>query len=75
MEQAPDYETDRCCAKPDHTICSPERRGNTYEAKRGPDAESAAAKERAFIEATRPTRNDLGSHPVGSSTLFLQETG
>ncbi len=32
---------------------------------RGVDAESAAAKERALIEATRPAHNDLGPRPVG----------
>jgi transposase len=43
------------------------------EAGRGLDAESAAARERAFIEATRSGRNDVGSRPVGADPVAIAE--
>jgi transposase len=43
------------------------------EAERGLDAESAAAKEQAFIEATRAGRNDVGSRPVGADPVAIAE--
>jgi len=43
------------------------------EAERGLDAESAAAKEQAFIEATRAGRNDVGSRPVGADPAAIAE--
>jgi len=44
------------------------------EAERGLDAESASAKEQAFIEATRAGRNDVGSRPVGADPVAIAET-
>ena len=43
------------------------------EAERGLDAESAAAREREFIEATRSGRNDVGSRPVGADPVAIAE--
>ncbi|MEU0486096.1 transposase [Streptosporangium sp. NPDC006013] len=43
------------------------------EAERGLDAESAAAKERAFIEATRAGRSDVGSRPAGADPVAIAE--
>ncbi|MFD8079206.1 transposase [Streptomyces sp. NPDC059718] len=43
------------------------------EAERGLDAESAAAKEREFIERTRRGRNDVGSRPVGADAVAIAE--
>ncbi|MEZ7129033.1 transposase [Nonomuraea sp. AD125B] len=43
------------------------------EADRGWDAEAAAAKERAFLEATRAGRNDVGSRPVGADPVAIAE--
>jgi transposase len=43
------------------------------EAERGLDAESVAAKEQAFIKATRAGRNDVGSRPVGADPLAIAE--
>ncbi|MEV3987252.1 transposase [Nonomuraea sp. NPDC049758] len=43
------------------------------EAERGLDAESAAAKERAFVEATRAGRNDVGSRPIGADPVAIAE--
>lgn len=43
------------------------------EAERGWDAEAAAAKERAFLEATRAGRNDVGSRPVGADPVAIAE--
>lgn len=43
------------------------------EAERGLDAESAAAKERAFLEATRAGRNDVGSRPTGADPVAIAE--
>lgn len=43
------------------------------EAERGLDAESAAAKERAFIEATRAGRSDVGSRPTGADPVAIAE--
>ncbi|MFB9840023.1 transposase [Actinoallomurus acaciae] len=43
------------------------------EAERGLDEEAAAAKERAFLEATRAGRNDVGSRPVGADPVAIAE--
>ena len=43
------------------------------EAARGLDAEATAAKERAFLEATRAGRNDVGSRPVGADPVVIAE--
>lgn len=43
------------------------------EAERGWDAESVAAKERAFLEATRAGRNDVGSRPAGADPVAIAE--
>jgi transposase len=43
------------------------------EAERGLDPESAAAKEQAFIEATRVGRNDVGSRPAGADRVAIAE--
>ncbi|MFI6900581.1 hypothetical protein ACIBKY_04940 [Nonomuraea sp. NPDC050394] len=43
------------------------------ETERGLDAESAAAKERAFLEATRAGRHDVGSRPVGADPVAIAE--
>jgi transposase len=43
------------------------------EAERGLDPESAAAKEQAFIEATRAGRSDVGSRPVGADPVAIAE--
>ncbi|GAX57923.1 transposase [Streptomyces olivochromogenes] len=43
------------------------------EAERGLDAESAAAKEREFIERTRCGRNDVGSRPIGADAVAIAE--
>ncbi|MER6515213.1 hypothetical protein ABT158_51100 [Nonomuraea sp. NPDC001636] len=43
------------------------------EAERGLDAESAAAKELAFLEATRAGRSDVGSRPVGADPVAIAE--
>jgi len=43
------------------------------EAGRGLDAQSAAVKEQAFIEATRAGRNDVGSRPVGADRVAIAE--
>jgi hypothetical protein len=43
------------------------------ETERGWDEESAAAKHRAFIEATRAGRNDVGSRPVGADPVAVAE--
>ncbi|MFD0884686.1 transposase [Streptosporangium algeriense] len=43
------------------------------EAARGLDAESAAAKERAFIEATRAGRSDVGSRPARADPVAIAE--
>jgi transposase len=41
------------------------------EAARGLDAESAAARQREFIEATRSGRNDAGSRPAGADPAAI----
>jgi hypothetical protein len=41
------------------------------EAERGLDAESVAAREREFIEATRSGRNDVGSRPAGADPVAI----
>lgn len=43
------------------------------EAGRGLDAESVAAREREFIEATRSGRNDVGSRPAGADPVAIAE--
>lgn len=43
------------------------------EAERGLDAESVAAREREFIEATRSGRNDVGSRPAGADPVAIAE--
>jgi transposase len=43
------------------------------EADRGLDDEATAAKERAFLEATRAGRNDVGSRPVGADPVAIAE--
>jgi transposase len=43
------------------------------ETQRGLDAESTAAKQDAFIEATRAGRNDVGSRPVGADPVAIAE--
>jgi transposase len=43
------------------------------EAARGLDAESAAARQREFIEATRSGRNDVGSRPAGADPVAIAE--
>jgi transposase len=43
------------------------------EAARGLDAESAAARQREFIEATRSGRNDAGSRPAGADPVAIAE--
>ena len=43
------------------------------EAARGLDAESAAARQREFIEATRSGRNDAGSRPAGADPAAIAE--
>ncbi|GAB3976690.1 hypothetical protein GCM10029978_116260 [Actinoallomurus acanthiterrae] len=43
------------------------------EAERGLDDEAAAAKEHAFLEATRSGRNDVGSRPVGADPVAIAE--
>ena len=43
------------------------------EAGRGLDAESAAVRQREFIEATRSGRNDVGSRPAGADPVVIAE--
>jgi transposase len=43
------------------------------EAARGLDAESAAARQEEFIEATRSGRNDVGSRPAGADPVAIAE--